>query len=559
MRKWWWIAVVLVLVGGAFVTYRVLLRPSEAGVSDTALETAVVERGTLRVTVEGSGSLAPRDELGLSFDTAGKVAAVLVEAGDRVTAGMPLARLDDVDARRSVAEAELQVRQAEVSLQSAQMKLDELLNWEPDQDAIEQAQANLAAAQADYHKALASNAHVDDQLASAEVRLAQAQRALEDAQEAYNTAFDPARDWELQDKRLGPRLEAERETAEDRLVTAQENLRLAEASYNLEVAALSDSAVKSAWSKVISARIALEKEQTGPDEDEIRSARLQVEQGEISLEQARLKLEAAQRALADTELVAPVDGTVTAVNIELGQAVGTSQVAVSIADLASFIVEIGLDETDIVGVEVGQPAVVVVDAFDDAEFSGRVIHVSPTASVQSGVVLYEVTIALDATEVPVRAGMTADAEVVTDSAEDVLVIPLKAVRSIGGRHFVLRQLREGEEPQTLFRQGSGGQQGGGMLPGRMSGGGDFQALSPEERAELRAQMQAQFQQVEGFVMTPIELGVTTDAYAEVVQGLEEGDVVLVSVLTDDVGAQEQPAPRGLGIPGIGSGALGGRR
>lgn len=559
MRKWWWIAVVLVLAGGAFVTYRTLLRPSEAGVSNAALETAVVERGTLRVTVEGSGNLALRDELGLSFDAAGKVVAVLVETGDRVTVGMPLARLDDVDARRSVTEAELQVRQAEVSLQSAQMKLDELLNWEPDQDAVEQAQANLAAAEADYHKALASSAHVDDQLASAEVKLAQAQRALEDAQEAYNTAFDPARDWELQDKRLGPRLEAERETAEDRLVTAQENLRLAEASYNLEVATLSDN-TKSAWSKVISARIALEKEQTGPDEDEVESARLQVEQAEISLEQARLKLEAAQRALADTELVAPVDGTVTAVNIEVGQAVGTSQVAVSIADLASLVVEIGLDETDIVEVEVGQPAVVMVDAFDDAEFSGRVIHVSPTASVQSGVVLYEVTIALDATEVPVRAGMTTDAEVVIDSAEDVLVIPLKAVRSIGGRHFVLRQLREGEEPQTrLFRQGSGGQQGGGMVPARMSDGGEFQALSPEERAQLRAQMQAQLQQVEGFVVTPIELGVTTDAYAEVVQGLEEGDVVLISVLTDDVGAQAQPAPRGLGIPGIGSGALGGRK
>ncbi|MGC9346649.1 MAG: HlyD family efflux transporter periplasmic adaptor subunit, partial [Anaerolineae bacterium] len=412
------------------------------------------------------------------------------------------------------------------------LSLDELLAWEPDESAVEKAEASLAAAQVDYQKAAAKNSLAGDQLTSAEVKLAQAQRTLDDAVEAYDNAYDPGRDWELGDRRLSSRLEAERESAADALASAQESLAVAQAAYNLEVAGVSDSGVASARSQVLNARVALENEIEGPDEDEIESARLQVEQQRVSVEQARLDLESAEQDLADAQLLAPVGGTVTEIDLVLGQMVNSGQTGVVLADLSTLEVEIGLDESDIAQVTEGQPAIVTLDAFDDVELQGVITHIAPTAEVQSGVVLYDVTVVLDATEIPLRVGMTADVEVVTESAVDVLTIPLKAVRSINGRTFVLRRLREGEEALAL-PQGGGLQSRGGAQPPQGMSEEDLQAM----RSRIRDQLS-----VEGFTVAPVELGVMTDAYAEVLRGLEEGDVVLLSTLVAESGENDNPQP-----------------
>lgn len=537
MKKWWWVIMVIVVLAGAlYGGYRLLSgRQAAAAVLEPgAVETAVIERGTLRMSVDGAGSLMSQEEVAVAFETAGRVAAILVETGDVVSAGDVLARVDATDAERTLAEAELSVQQAEVSLASVKLKLDTLLTWAPDENAVVLAEANLAAAQADYERALASNARVGDQLTSSRVRLAQAERALVDAQEAYNSAFDPGREWELNDRRLGPRLESEREIATTQLTRAQEDVQVAQAAFNLDVAGISDSSVKSAWSKVVSTQVSLTREQTGPDEDEIESAEIQVQLAEISLAQALLKLEMARQALADTVLIAPVDGTVTEVALARGQMATTSQTAMVIADLARLVVEIGLDESDIAQVSEGQAAVVTLDAFDDVELSGAVIHVAPAATVQSGVVLYAVTVALDASALPVRPGMTADVEIVTQSVEGALLVPLKAVRSLDGQSFVVRGLREGE-PMPVQNTGDGTQ----LRPSSAASG----TLSQDgtSMADTSAQLRQQ-----GYVLQRVELGMVIDAVAEVVSGLEERDVVTLVAATASPEAGLPVGPLGVG-------------
>jgi HlyD family secretion protein len=327
-------------------------------------------------------------------------------------------------------------------------------------------------------------------------------------------------------------LEAERESAADALASAQDGLAVAQSAHNLEVAGISDSGVASAWSQVLNARVALEKETEGPDEDEIEAARLQVAQQQVSLDQALLDLAAAERDLADTQLTAPVGGTVTDIDLILGQTVGNGQTGVMLADLSTLEVEIGLDESDIAQVSEGQPAVVTLDAFDDLELEGVIVHIAPAAEVQSGVVLYPVTVVLAAAEIPVRVGMTADVEVVTSSAADVLTIPLKAVRTLNGRSFVLRRLREGEEAPALPQRDNAQQPGGGQLP---------TGVSREDLQAMRARIQDQLA-VEGFVVAPIELGIVTDAHAEVTRGLAEDDIVLVSSATADDGEEAARPP-----------------
>jgi HlyD family secretion protein len=422
-KKWWVVAVVLVLLGGlGYGGYTVWQGGSaqEAVAQGLAEDTTVVQQGTIRVSIDGSGSLAPNDEVSLAFSTGGEVAEVLVEVGDVAQAGDVLARLDDADALEAIADAELQVAQAEINLALTRANVE-----------LGLAQADLEAAQASHDDAVALANRTGDQLTSARVTLERALDTLADAQADYDSAWDPARDWELDIKWKKDALEAERETTEDGLERAQYDLEVAQAGYNLEIAGISQASVQSAWVQVLNSQVAMETEP------------LQLEQLELSLSQAQLALDSARRALEDTELAAPMDGTVTTMELQEGEMASAGAPVVELSDLATFVVEVNLDETDVAQVRVGQEAQVSVDAFPENELVGEVTDIAPVAEIQSGVVLYPVTIQLSPTQVGVRAGMTADVEIVTASKEGVLIVPLRAIQSEGGRSYVLRQSAAG--------------------------------------------------------------------------------------------------------------------
>jgi HlyD family secretion protein len=471
MRKKWWIivAIVVAAVCLGYAGFSLLQGPLTGQVAaDSTVDTAVVERGTIRVTIDGSGSLAPSDEVSLAFSSGGEVAEVLVDVGDVVQAGDVLARLDDADAQQSVADAELQVAQAEINLALTRAEAE-----------LGLAQANLDAAQASYDDAMALANRTGDQLTSSRVTLQQAQDALADAQADYNQAWDPARDWELNVKWKKDDLEAERDATQDALEKAQYDLEVAQAAYNLEVAGISRANVQSAWAQVISSRVSLETEP------------LQLKQLELALSQAQLALDSARRALEDTKLVAPMGGTVTLLELTVGERVSAGTTVVELNDLATFVVEVNLDETDVAKVGVGQEVVVTLDAFPGEELAGEVTDIAPVADIQSGVVLYPVTVQLSPTETPVRAGMTADVEIVAASQADALIVPLRAIQSEDGKSYVWRRASDG------------------------------------------------FEKVE------VTLGVMTETEVEIAGGLSEGDVV--SVVTS-------PA-QGGGQPGWGPGGM----
>lgn len=478
-KKWWIVALVIVVAVlgfGGYTLYQGAAQQNAVLAAESSeQETAIVERGTLRMTVDGSGSLSPDQEVPVSFASGGDVVEVLVEVGDVVEAGDVLARLDDTDAVQAVEEAKLQVRQNEISLALAELEAESGMS-----------QANLEAAQADYERTVTTNAHTGDQLTSARITLKQAEEQLADAQQAYEDAWTTDRDWELQVDRYKNQLENERETTEDALEAAKDNLTVAQASYNLAVIGIDDTTTQDAQIQVLNAQITLDKEP------------IQLEQTKLTLEQSQFQLETAQRNLDDLTLVAPVDGTVTELNLEVGQLAGAGQTAVVLSDLATLVVEIGLDESDIASVSLDQEAIITLDAFDDVELRGTITAIAPTADTQSGVVLYPVTVALDPTDLPVRAGMTADVEIVTSSAANALLIPLKAVRSVGDGTFVLRELKEGE---TLSTPDAG----------------------QEQMTDTMQQLIAQ-----GFTPVPVELGLVTETHAEVLSGLETGDVVSIA-------------------------------
>jgi len=454
-KRWTIVVVIIVLAGLGYAGYRIWHGASaqQTAAEAVAAETAVVRRGTLQVTVSASGSVVPNAEVSLAFLSGGRIVEVLVQEGQQIQAGQALARLETGDLEAQVAQAEASLTMAETgvasaqaSLTSAQAKLDQLLAG-PSEHEIEMAKLRVDQAR--------------DSLWAAQVRRdavkgnPQASQADIDAQEAA-------------------------------VLQAEDALRIAEVQYEQTVA--------------------------GPTEEDVAIARAQVEQAQAQLESAQAKVEQAQASLeqaklrlAQATLIAPMDGTVTAVNIHVGEMASAGKPAIVLSDLADLAVDINLDESDVVRVKIGQKVRVTLDAFPDVELIGEVTYIAPVAQTQAGVVLYPVTISLapsaSSSAISLRAGMTADVDIIVASRENALIVPLRAIRSIDGQSFVLRA----------------------------TSGSTSVSRATAERGQGRG-VPGQKLAVAGFEAVRVQLGLMNDTEVEIISGLAEGDVVSVAAI-----------------------------
>ncbi len=405
---------------------------AESNVTPTPRPTRPAPSGT---TVLADGQLAAANPaLALGFQANGRLLAIHVQPGDVVNEGDLIAELDDAGLQDGVTNAEMQAAQAENNLAQAQLSLDDLLNWEADETAVAVAEANLAAAEAGLGQAENQDAAAGNSLTSARINLEQAQRNLADAQKAYDTAFDPGREWELyvtdpfcfpgQDGGTIPctgapynlRMEAEREGATRGLEFAQENLEVAQAQYNLAAAGLNRDTAVSAAANLANAQQALEQAQRAPRQSEIDAARLRVEQAALALEQSEFALAQAQKALADAQLLAPWSGTVLTVEAAPGGMIGAGAPIITLLDTASLQFHTSnLSERDLAQIQPGQPAEITLKAFPNDPVSGTVARIAPQASgVVGDAAVFTVMIDLDSANLELRPGMTGRVEITNE-------------------------------------------------------------------------------------------------------------------------------------------------
>ena len=172
-------------------------------------------------------------------------------------------------------------------------------------------------------------------------------------------------------------------------------------------------------------------------DNELALARIDLRAREQSLSQARAALAQARDNLARTEIRSPIDGLVIKLDIQPGEAVitGTTNIPGSelaiIADPSAMLADVKVDEADIAQVRLDQEAAIFAAAFPDTALPGVVETIATSAeSVQNQQNLwFEVKIRLlDPTLAAVRPGMSARAEIYTDSNEDALAVPLQAVQ-----------------------------------------------------------------------------------------------------------------------------------
>ena len=309
-------------------------------------------------------------------------------------------------------------------------------------------------------------------VANAELALANAQADLDDAIGTY--AYVIGTDaWYWEGRMTTAQAALASSTTQTDKDAAQKlvNDALTRRDYYIGLSTISDVDMTSARAALETAKVNLLDAQTALDIVKAGSASLTSPLAVIGTQTS--KLEAARLAVENTRLTAPFDGTVTELNVVAGQTVNTSTV-MTIAKTNEMFAHIYLDESDLDKVAKGKRVTITFDAYQNNPIEGEVMLVEPALQSVDGspVVAAWVSIPAD-TGLTILPGMNLEAEVIAGESKDTLILPKQALREL--------------EP------------------------GKYAVFMVSANGEL--------------LLTPVEVGLTDYANAEILSGLKVGDVV----------------------------------
>ena len=218
-------------------------------------------------------------------------------------------------------------------------------------------------------------------------------------------------------------------------------------------------------------------------EQEHETALLDYANAKAEVVRAKVAVDNARDQLDDTQVLAPINGTIIEKAVERGQVissptrdVGGGTVLLKMADLNLVQVRTLVDETDIGKIQVGQLATVTVDAFPARPFQGSVLKIEPQAQTEQNVTMFPVLVRIDNRQGLLRPGMNAEVEVHVGERREVLAVPnaaLRTPRDVASAAGVLG-LDPAEVQKRLAAQsaeGAGTDGQGGRPAGGQPGGG----------------------------------------------------------------------------------------
>ena len=332
--------------------------------------------------LEVIGTFVAPNQATITFRTGGRIQDIKVQEGSQVKAGDVLADVDTTT-------LELNVAQAKTAVTLAQDRLTQIKNGATDSDQTA-ARASLAAAQQNYAKVAAGPTSND--LAPLKAQVDTAKAALDQAQSAYDRAGGATNPYVGQ---LPTSLQ---------LQQATNNYQAAVGAYNNARLHPTEAELAAASAQVQQANAALARLQPTSDN-------LQIAQDQVDQAQAALTL--VQQQVTDATLTAPVDGTVIWVGPHVGETAVPGVPVFLLADLAHLQLQVGVDESSLALVKVGQVVSIIPEAFKDKTITGKVSRVGWQATTTSGVINVPVTIDVDPGQVTLRPGLSATAEIQT--------------------------------------------------------------------------------------------------------------------------------------------------
>ncbi len=263
-------------------------------------------------------------------------------------------------------------------------------------------------------------------------------------------------------------------------------------------------------------------------------ARANFEASLAAIRQAESLLSQFQDMLSKTDIFAPMDGTISVLNNEVGErVVGTAQYAgtevMRIADFNHMEVRVKVNENDIVNVKVGDHATIAIDAFPGRKFEGVVSQISSSAlttgatsagsnqaalaaSASDEVTNFLVRIRITDTEAQLRPGMSGTVDIETETVKDVIAVPVQSVtvRAEGGK--TSEELEAQRTKEAKERSGN-----------------DLEVVKDREESKrtLEKLKRVVFVRQGDIVkMRPVETGIADNTYIEIKSGLKVGEEVV---------------------------------
>ncbi|GAB4410839.1 MAG: hypothetical protein Fur0044_04680 [Anaerolineae bacterium] len=358
------------------------------------VEVAVAQRGQMALVLEYAGTLEAKDSIDLLPGASGRIESVLVEEGDEVQAGDPIAIIED-DIYLA------QVKQAEVAVTTAKLSLAKMeLGSRPEEIAAAQAAVELARA------AVNDVAQVNDnERTRAAADLARAEAALKAAQTEYDKIA-----W------AGDVGQTPQAIALEQATIAYQN---ALANYNLDTTP-SDSQLAPLMLQQAQAELQLALTLQPYRQIDFEGARAAIAQAEAALELANIQL-------AEVVIKAPFDGVVAELNITRGSRVSPqSVIAVFISKAVEVVVNV--PESRIGQIEKGQSAAMQITAYPGQDFPGQVISVAPQANRDTRT--FEVKITPTKGMELLRGGMYANVSLLAEEKPNTLLAPRTSITTI---------------------------------------------------------------------------------------------------------------------------------
>ncbi|MBI2836473.1 MAG: HlyD family efflux transporter periplasmic adaptor subunit [Chloroflexi bacterium] len=548
---------------------------------------ATVKKGDLKIEITATGNLAFAEKESLSFEMAGTVAEVLVEAGDIVQRGQELVKLDIfawgerlgalgkqmttaerqvpvrerelARAERQVAAKELAVRQAELDLQTAVYNLGQIADMKTAQDAVDTAEYELQVARS----------------------MLQATGL-----EGGNLGGLSFSTWSQQVTYLT-----------DRLAQAKKDLQ----------ALLSGTSAKVTGDVTIA--VAKSQLQVEQSKRSLEEARLAVEDALVAVLDAQNALDDAKDALAEaqknfkessgykTVITSPFAGIVTKISATAGAEIRKDATIVEVANPLRFEAEVMVGEMDIFQVREGGDATVQLTAGGGVSLPARVTRISPTATVQQGVVNYKVTVEVQsggagsqnttvqrgapsqnitapAGQLPeqIRAAI-AEGRLTQEQVDEMIRRSQQAGFPAGGQPGFGQRIQPGSSANSSAGQSAVGQQG-------TRGQRSTSATSIQLREGLTVTVNIVVTEKTGVLlvpnraitrqggqtlvrvpkdgqveMRPIAIGINDFQNTEVLEGLNEGDKVVIPQTTSTTNSgtrtPQGQTPTRIGFPGGG--------
>ena len=345
------------------------------------VHSAVAQKRELRLLVETTGQVIPNREIEIKCKASGEITKLTVDVSDRVSIGDLLLQLDPEKEERLVRQNEVNLAISKARLRKAQFELN---------IAIEGLKNETKRAQS--------------ALKSIQVKTIEAKARL-------------ARQIQLNQQKLSPPEELER---------ARSSNAQAEADLITAEARISD--------------LKIREHQINLKREDVRIAEAQVKANELSLSNA-------SERLRDTTVLAPIDGIVAERLVQPGQIIasGINNVSggtriLSLLDLSKVFVRAQVDESDIAKIKEGQYTNISLDAHPGRQFEGIVRRVAIRGKIESNIVSFEVRIeVISKNKLLLKPQMTANIEILALEKENVLTLPVEAVRRKRRQNFVLIQ------------------------------------------------------------------------------------------------------------------------